>query len=76
MIKICNKKDINNYLEKDVIIIVPSYLEYYYKEKFIDNNYKIFTLKNYLYNVFNNKYKRPNRNIEIIFLINAINKKV
>ena len=74
MIKICNKKDINNYLEKDVIIIVPSYLEYYYKEKFIDNNYKIFTLKNYLYNVFNNKYKRPNRNIEIIFLINAINK--
>lgn len=57
MINLIKKEELNEIITEESIIIVPSYDEYYYKNKFYGKNYKIYNLKNYVLKNYN-KSKR------------------
>ena len=63
-----NIKDLDNYT-----LIVPFNKELYYKEKFIDKNYKMYNLRNFLLTIYNGKEKLVSKNISYIEMYNTYN---
>lgn len=68
MYKICD----NIEFDEDMIIIVPSYKEVYYKKKYINNNYKFTTFKNYLLDNYNGNKKIVGNHENYIMMYNAL----
>ena len=68
MYKICDNIEFN----EDMIIIVPSYKEVYYKKKYINNNYKFTTFKNYLLDNYNENKKIVGNHENYIMMYNAL----
>lgn len=48
MIKLINKEEIDKKIDNKSIIIVPSYCEYFYKNKYYKKNYNIYNFKTYV----------------------------
>ena len=72
MIKIINElKDINL---NDYIIIVPPYMELFYKEKYIDYNYNISNINNFLMDEYNTSKRLVNKYVSYIIMDKVYNK--
>ena len=72
MIKIIN--DIDNINFNDYIIIVPSNLELYYKDKYIDHDNTICNINNFLMDEFNTSKVLANKYVSYIIMNNVYNK--
>ena len=60
MIKLCNENEAINKIDNDYIVIVSPKEEFYYKNKFLKKNYKIFTLNNFIVNEYNGPLNKVN----------------
>ena len=60
MIKLCNENEAINKMDNDYIVIVSPKEEFYYKNKFLKKNYKIFTLNNFIVNEYNGPLNKVN----------------
>ena len=60
MIKLCNENEAINKIDNDYIVIVSPKEEFYYKNKFLKKNYKIFTLNNFIVNEYNGPLNKAN----------------
>ena len=67
-----NKEEI--VLNNDMIIIVPSFKEIYYKKKYINKNYNIMTLKNYLLKNYDASKKLVNKYENYLLMYKALSK--
>ena len=63
-----NKVELDNYT-----LIAPSNKELFYKEKFINKNYEIYNIKNFLLSIYDKNEKLVSDNISYIIMYNAFN---
>ena len=71
MIKVID--EINSIELDNYTLIVPSNKELFYKEKFINKNYEIYNIKNFLLSIYDKNEKLINDNISYIIMYNAFN---
>ena len=67
-----DKKD--KYINENKIILVSSKSEMYYKRYYVNKDYKIKTVRNYLFDICKNKYKMINKNQEVLFMNSSLKK--
>lgn len=72
MINIIDLKNIK--IKENSIILIPSYCELYYKEKYINNNYKFYTIKNFLIKNYNGSKKLASNYEELIIMYETLKK--
>lgn len=71
MIKLLSEEDVLKNLDKDYIIIVPTKDEVYYKNKFLEKGYKVFTFNNYIFNEYDGVFPIANDNQNFLFMYRA-----
>lgn len=72
MINVIDLKNVD--IKEDSIILVPSYYELYYKEKYIKNNYKIYTIENFLINSYKESKKLVSDFEQLVIMYETLKK--